>query len=67
MIEDFGRVGDADRAGGPADLSRQGVSTEGAHPSRGEVIEECARKMDEINMPTCGRILRGMIDAPRRL
>ena len=30
-----GRIGVADRAGGPSDLSRQGVSAKGAHPLRG--------------------------------
>jgi DNA (cytosine-5)-methyltransferase 1 len=29
-----GAPADADRAGGPSDLSRQGVSATGAHPSR---------------------------------
>lgn len=40
--QDVGRVGDADRAGGPTDPSRQAVSAEGAHPSRKPNIE-CPR------------------------
>jgi hypothetical protein len=37
--QDTGRVGDADRAGVPAGLSPQAVSSEAAHPSRTADLE----------------------------
>jgi hypothetical protein len=36
--QDKGASAEADRAGGPSDLGRQGVSAKGAHPLREECV-----------------------------
>lgn len=50
----------ADRAGGPADLSRQGVSAKGAHPSR-ETCERCGtqHRCWSAHSPLWNAVMRG--------
>jgi DNA modification methylase len=52
---DAGRIGFADRAGGPADPSPQAVSAEGAHPLRKEVIGRAT-----LYLGDCLEILPGL-------